>query len=131
MHYVEKISLETGLQITQPFIRESFTPADADKYITIDIEKENSNLSFSCFQEVVNFIHPILEQEGISIIQIGGSNQRPLNLAQNIQGKTNISQTPPKQKSPIEFITQSPKLLLLGRSSYNPKLTFLGICLFL
>tara|TARA_Y100001973_G_C5209212_1_gene344184 strand:- start:21718 stop:22866 length:1149 start_codon:yes stop_codon:yes gene_type:complete len=93
MHYVEKMSMETGLQITQPFLRESFTPIDADKYITIDIEKENSNLSFSCFQEVVNFIHPILEQEGIGIIQIGGSNQRPLNLTHSIQGKTNISQT--------------------------------------
>ncbi len=63
----EKLALKTGLKITSPFIRESFTPIDEDKYITLDIEKENSHLDFSCYQEVINFINPILDSEGVRI----------------------------------------------------------------
>ena len=93
MHLVENLATRTGLKISKPFVRESFVPTSAEKYITIDIEKENSSLDFSCFQEVLNFIHPILEQENIKILQVGGSSQRSLNLVENLQGKVNISET--------------------------------------
>jgi len=93
MHLIEKLATKTGLKISKPFIRETFTPIDPERYITIDIEKENSRLGFSCFQEVINFIYPILEQENIKILQVGGTNQGTLNSTLSLQGKTNISQT--------------------------------------
>lgn len=93
MHLIEKLAMKTGLKISKPFIRETFTPIDLEQYITIDIEKENSRLGFSCFQEVINFIYPILEQENIKILQVGGASQGALNLIQGLQGKINISQT--------------------------------------
>ena len=93
MHLVEKLATKTGLKISKPSIRETYIPVEAEQYITIDIEKENSRLKFSCFQEIINFIHPILEQENIKILQVGGADQGSLKLVQSLQGKINISQT--------------------------------------
>jgi len=72
MHFVESMSLFSGLKSKRPFIEESFFPVSAKKYITICTENHQSK-QWDSFQEYINLINPILKNNEISIVEIGQS----------------------------------------------------------
>lgn len=72
MHFVETMSLYSGLKSSRPFIQESFFPVVPEKYITICTEDHQSK-QWDGFYEYIELIKPILNKNGISIIEIGAN----------------------------------------------------------
>jgi len=70
MNFVESLSLCAGLKHSRPFIEESFFPVVPEKYITFCTENHQSK-QWDHFQEYLNIITPILEKNGISVVEIG------------------------------------------------------------
>lgn len=93
MHLLETYSLSTGSKIGKPFILKKFFPVKFDKYITIQNSSGMPSKCYDYYQEVINFLTPILTKHGIGIVQIGGKEDVPLQGVENLQGATNINQT--------------------------------------
>jgi hypothetical protein len=93
MHLLEKYALSTGSKIKQPFILKKYFPLPFDKYITIQNSSGMNGKCYDYFQDVIDFIFPILEKNGYKIVQIGSKEDTPLNKVINLQGFTNINQT--------------------------------------
>jgi Glycosyltransferase family 9 (heptosyltransferase) len=93
MHLLETYALSTGSKIGKPFILKKFFPVSFDKYITIQNSSGMPSKCYDYFQEVINFISPILREHNIGIVQIGGKQDQPLQNTENLQGATNIHQT--------------------------------------
>lgn len=70
MHFIESMSLLSGLKSKRPFIEESFFPVVSEKYITICTENHQSK-QWDHFQEYVNLILPILKKQNIGIVEVG------------------------------------------------------------
>jgi hypothetical protein len=87
MHFVESMSLFSGLKSTKPFIEETFFPVAFDKYITISSENHQSK-QWDHFQEYINLINPILKKNNITIVEIG-NNQVGLNNIAILKNITN------------------------------------------
>jgi hypothetical protein len=93
MHLIEKYALSTGSRIGKPFIVKKFFPVPFDKYITIQNSSGMPAKCYDYFQEVINFLLPILEKHGIGVVQIGGKEDMAINGCHHTQGVTNINQT--------------------------------------
>ena len=93
MHLLEKYALSTGSKISKPFILKKYFPLPFEKYVTIQNSSGMGGKCFDYFQDVIDFIFPILEQNGYKIIQIGSKDDAPLNKVIPLQGMTNINQT--------------------------------------
>jgi len=93
MHLLETYALSTGSKIGKPFILKKFFPVKFDKYITLQNSSGMPAKCYDYFQEVVNFLLPILNNHGIGIVQIGGKEDHPIQGCENLQGATNIHQT--------------------------------------
>jgi hypothetical protein len=93
MHLLETYALSTGSKIKKPFILKKYFPLPFSKYITIQNSSGMSGKCYDYFQEVIDFIKPILDQNNYHIVQIGSKDDRPLNGATHLQGQTNIHQT--------------------------------------
>jgi len=93
MHLLEKYALATGSKIGKPQILKKFFPVPVDKYITLQNSSGMPGKSYDYFQEVVNFLLPILAKKGLSIVQIGGAEDPAIEGAIHLQGKTTINQT--------------------------------------
>jgi hypothetical protein len=93
MHLLETYSLSTGSKIGNPFILKKFFPVKFDKYITIQNSSGMPSKCYDYFQEVIDFLLPILNKYGIGIVQIGGKEDTVLHNVENLQGSTNINQT--------------------------------------
>ena len=91
-HLIETYSLQTGAKISKPFIIKNFFPVP-EKYITIHNSSGMGAKNYGYFQDVVDEINTALEKNNIKILQIGGSEDAPLNNVIHMQGKTNYSQT--------------------------------------
>lgn len=93
MHLLEKYALSTGSKIKKPFIIKKYFPLPFDKYITIQNSSGMVGKCYDYFQDVIDFIFPILEKNGYKIVQIGSKEDISLNNVINLQGATNINQT--------------------------------------
>lgn len=93
MHLLEKYALSTGSKIKKPFILKKYFPIPFEKYITIQNSSGMPGKCYDYFQEVVDFIKPILDQNNYHIVQIGSKNDIPLKGVANLQGQTDIHQT--------------------------------------
>jgi len=93
MHLLETYALSTGSKIGKPFILKKFFPVKFDKYITIQNSSGMPSKCYDYFQEVVDFLLPILNKHGIGIVQIGGKEDTPLQNVELLHGATNINQT--------------------------------------
>lgn len=92
MHLIESYATSCGLKIDKPYCVSKFFPLNLDKYITFHpFTKEAKNYDY--WQEVINLILPILSKEKISILQIGGKDDRKVIGCGHISGQTNIGQT--------------------------------------
>jgi len=80
-------------KIGRPDLPTQYFPLPVDKYITIQNSSGMPAKDYSLWQDVVNLIHPYLEKEGISIVQIGRGEIQPLNRTINLLNQTNFAQT--------------------------------------
>ena len=90
MHFVETLSLCSGLKAKKPFIQDSFFPISNDKYITISTDKHPSK-QWDQFQEFIDLINPFLDKEGIKILEVGSNNVKLENVSV-LKGPTNENQ---------------------------------------
>ncbi len=109
MHLLETYALSTASKIKQPFILKKYFPLPFEKYITIQNSSGMPGKCYDYFQEVVDFIKPILDGHNYHIVQIGSKNDIPLKNVFNLQGQTDINQT--------AFILNNAKLHL-GNDSF-------------
>ena len=72
MHLLETYALSTGSKIGKPFIVKKFFPVKYEKYITIQNSSGMPAKCYDYFQQVVDFLLPVLNKENIGIVQIGG-----------------------------------------------------------
>lgn len=93
MHLLEIYALTTGSKIKKPFIQKKYFPLPFEKYITIQNSSGMPAKCYSYFQEVINFIFPLLEKHNIKIIQIGSKEDQVLAKTVPLHGQTNINQT--------------------------------------
>ena len=92
MHLLEQYSLACGVKIKKPYIYEKFFPITADKYITFHPASKPSK-TYDYWQEVINLITPILDQNGIKILQLGQEKEKVYSGVLSLVGFTNINQT--------------------------------------
>jgi|688.fasta_scaffold221970_2 hypothetical protein len=93
MHILEQYSLNCGLKIGKPFIYDKFYPLPFDKYITFNPFGKFNSRKYSFWQEVIEMLFPILEDNNIKIVQIGGPNEQGYDKCHHMMGHTNINQT--------------------------------------
>ena len=93
MHILEQYALNCGVKIGKPYIVDKFFPLPADKYITLNPYGKFDSRNYNYWQQVIDILFPTLEKHGISIVQIGGKNEQPLNKCINLSGATNLNQT--------------------------------------
>ena len=92
MHLIESYATSCGLKIDKPYCSSKFFPLNIDKYVTFHpFTKEAKNYDY--WQEVVNLLLPILGKQGISILQIGGKDDKRVIGCGHLSGQTNIGQT--------------------------------------
>lgn len=90
MHFIETISLCSGLKHQKPLIQDSFFPVPYDKYITISTDKHPSK-QWDDFQEFIDLIIPFLKKENIKIVEIGRNDVKLQNIT-ILKGPTNENQ---------------------------------------
>lgn len=93
MKLLELYSLATGLKIGKQTLAESFFPLATDKYITLQASSGMAAKNYSHYSEVVNFLLPKLKELGISIVQLGGAEDQPVQGCIHLQGKTTLHQS--------------------------------------
>jgi hypothetical protein len=91
MNLIERYSLSTGLKIDRPYIYEKYFPLPIDKYITFHpISKPSKNYDY--WQDVIDDISPILELNGIKIVQIGAKEDHKYERCIRLNGVTSLNQ---------------------------------------
>ena len=83
-----------GVKLGKPYTNKKFYPLEFEKYITIQPFSSNQpSKNYDYWTEVVSIIGPILESNGIKIIQLGGKDEQPLVGCHHLIGKTSIAQS--------------------------------------
>ena len=92
MHLVETYALSCGARIDKPLIYEKYFPLPTEKYISFQPFSGAASKNYDFWQEVIAILFPVLKKEGISILQLGGKEEKPFNGCLNIAGNTNLGQ---------------------------------------
>lgn len=93
MHLIQKYSTSCGVKIGKPYIRLEYFPVLYDKYITIHTTSKPAK-TYDLWQEVGMILFPLLEKNGIKVIQIGGKDDlKAENGSLDLRGQTDINQT--------------------------------------
>lgn len=109
MRLLDTYATNTGSKIDKPFIFSKFFPLPCEKYITIQAQTPYDSRNYAYWQDVIDFIHPILQKQGIHIIQVGLKDEIPLNKTINLLGKTSINH--------LAYVVQN-SLLHFGADSF-------------
>ena len=91
MKLVESYALQAGAKIDKPYILEKFMPLPIDDFIILQPYSKQSK-SYDFWPDVINIINPYLQKLGISIVQIGAKDEKPLPNCYNLIGQTSINQ---------------------------------------
>jgi hypothetical protein len=70
MNLTEKMALDCGVKISQPYLDRYFLPIKNDNYIIIDTRCKNANGEYDYFNDVLDLIKPYLKEVNIDIFQI-------------------------------------------------------------
>jgi hypothetical protein len=92
MHLIESYATSSGLKIDKPFIFEKFFPVPVEKYISFQPFSKYNSKNYDHWNEVISIIEPILKENNINIVQIGGQNDKPIEKCINLCGQTKIAQ---------------------------------------
>ena len=75
MHVLERFALGAGAKIDKPYIYESFFPCPYEKYIIFH-PSMSAHKNYKHWQEVINVLFPLLQDNGIKILQIGSAGEK-------------------------------------------------------
>ena len=92
MHLITTYAIACGAKIRKPFIYESFIPLPSEKYISFHTNTKFLSKNYDYWQDVLDFIIPILKSKGISVVQTGGPNDPRMNGVIDYRGKTTTNQ---------------------------------------
>lgn len=92
MHILESYSLNCGSKIDKPFIYKNYFPLPLEKYIVFTNQNKVQSKDYSYWQDVINFIFPVLEKNGIKIIQLGQRDSFYYDRVVNLCGQVSINQ---------------------------------------
>lgn len=82
-----------GLPLGEMYIRKQFYPLEFEKYITIQgFSGNQASKNYDYWQEILSIIGPIMESNGVKIVQIGAKDEPPLPGCVHLMGKTNWPQ---------------------------------------
>jgi hypothetical protein len=70
MNLTEKMALDCGVKISQPYLDRYFLPVRNDNYIIIDTRCKSATGEYDYFNDVLDLIKPYLKEAGIDIFQI-------------------------------------------------------------
>ena len=113
MHLIERYSLNTGVKIHKPYIYEQFFPVKDEKYIVFHpVDEKGKNYKY--WQEVLNVLVPILEQNNIKVYQLGQQPEK--NKNSSYAGVYNlINQT---SRPNVAYLVKN-SLLYLGSDTFS------------
>jgi hypothetical protein len=100
-HLIERYALSSGSKIDHPYIYETYFPIPFAKYITFQAQSKFESKDYHYFQDVIDFIAPILEKEGIHILQLGTANEKPYKKVVDLRGQTTFNQLAYVMKSSL------------------------------
>jgi hypothetical protein len=92
MHLVEQYALSCGVKIDKPFIETSYFPIVPKKYITLHASSRIQSKTYDYYKDVVDLIFPFLQEQNITIVQIGGNKEIDIPKCVHHQGQTSIKQ---------------------------------------
>lgn len=70
MNLTEKLALDCGLKIAEPFIDYSYLPVKEEKFIILDTRSKYQSGSYDHFGDVTEMVRPYLKTLGISIFHL-------------------------------------------------------------
>jgi len=92
MHILEAYALNCCLKIDKPFIYEKYYPLPADKYITLHHPNKTDSRKYDHWDSVVRLLKPVLDKEGIEIVQVGTGSEVIVKHCHNLLGRTSVNQ---------------------------------------
>lgn len=69
MNLTEKMALDCGVKISQPYLDRYFTPVKNDNYIIFDTRCKNATGEYDYFNDVIDLIKDYLKEFNIEIVQ--------------------------------------------------------------
>ena len=95
MHLLEQYALSCGVKIDKPFVEVNYFPLPFKDYIIIHPSSGMEAKNYDHYVDVVELIYPVLKQNSIEIVQIGGEKDPFLPHCYALNGKTTLSQVFP------------------------------------
>lgn len=93
MHILENLALSCGSKIdSEPIINTKFYPTP-EKYIVLGATGGMPGKAYHRFQEVINIILPVLQENNIEIIQLGNKEEQQFNGVRRLNGETSFAQS--------------------------------------
>ena len=71
MHKLESFAVSCGSKISKPFINQFFYPIKEKKFVCFSKSSLSKSKEYSFFDDVIFHIQPYLEENNISILEIG------------------------------------------------------------
>jgi hypothetical protein len=94
MKLLPSYSLATGLKIGKQFLAEKYFPLPKEShYVLLHASSGMASKNYPYYGEVISVLGPLLEQNGITIYQIGGKEDRPVPGCIHLMGQTSLHQT--------------------------------------
>ncbi len=109
MKLAELYSLVTGLEIGDQDFLSDFFPLPFKKYIVIHAGSGMQAKNYPFYQEVIDLINPILDRQGIKIVQVGIDKEEVLSGCTRLNGQTT--------KRQANYVL-SRSMLLVGNDSW-------------
>jgi hypothetical protein len=92
MRLLDTYALATASKIDKPYIFEQYFPLPFEKYITIQGQSKYEAKDYAYWQDVINLLVPVMEKNGIKIVQVGGPTEMPYQNVVDLRGRTDINQ---------------------------------------
>jgi hypothetical protein len=93
MKLAETYSLGTGAKLDKPTIYTAPFSLPCEKYVCLNNSSGNPCKNYGYWQEVIDFLWPYFQEQGISVVQLGNAEDPPIEQAIRWHGKTNIHQS--------------------------------------
>jgi len=83
MHKLESFALSCGSKINRPQIDQFFYPIVDKKYICISQSSSSESKSYDYYDDVLFHLKPFLDENSITVIELGNSNNPPVYYAKS------------------------------------------------
>lgn len=109
MHLIETYATNCGLKISEPFIYEKYIVLPEGRFVVFQPHTKPSK-TYDLWQDVLDILLPVFHKYKITIVQIGGKNERIYSGVANLTGIINVNQ--------VAFLIRNSELLF-GADSFG------------